>query len=131
MCISTDMDNLQELFTYQTVQGASCTSVHSPVPQTLSTSQAQLQLQAYAGGLQATSATCGPKESIIYATPTATSNGATIPQQQSQQQNHVNLQHFNYDPATQWISMPVLPAAQNQQNTHLQQVRMSDVSIFV
>lgn len=123
------MDNLQELFSYQAIPPTSS-------PQTIPTTQAQLQLQSVQQSTQAygvlqttcTSATCGMKESIIYATatPTPAATAPSIPQ--PQQQAHINLQHFNYDPNTQWISMPVIPA-QGQQTSHIQQVISSSSSI--
>ncbi|XP_022643669.1 uncharacterized protein LOC111242960 isoform X2 [Varroa destructor] len=123
------MDNLQELFTYQTAP-ASCASVQSSGSQTIPAGPTQLQVQVqqvqqqttqpFANLATCSSSPCNSKESIIYATasPTTTTSSNAI-----QQQNHVNVQHFNYDPNTQWISMPVIPAAQTQQAAHIQQVQ--------
>ncbi|OQR71441.1 hypothetical protein BIW11_10996 [Tropilaelaps mercedesae] len=124
MFVLMQMDNLQELFSYQTVP-ASCATVHSSAGPTHSTGPAQLQVQVqpqtvpYANLTTCSSATCTPKESVIYATASPAPNTTST----SIQQNPVNVQHFNYDPNTQWISMPVIPAGPAPQAAHIQQVQ--------
>lgn len=88
------MDNIQELFTYPTVQ------------------QGQAQQAGPPTSTPSYTTLSGPKE--IYA--------SNI--------HNLNVQPFNYDPNTQWISMPVINSATQAQSVgQIQQVRCHHVQV--